>query len=607
MDDLTLLRKFEPVIRFTEGEFFFPCAVDEYLRGCSLWMRDSKGIERQILTADELSAEALAHFKEVPAGHTLYLRFVENPLDPLEYQRWLLRPDMPTFRAPGRLTRVGLLSRILDSFFSLSLLIRGTVPGGTAAAAQIKYEQIRQRDLRNVYYGRVIREGGYIVLHYLFFYVMNNWRSGFYGINDHEADWEQIFVYLSEGPGGEPVPRWVAFASHDFWGDDLRRRWDDPELHKVDQNHPVVYAGAGSHASYFLPGEYLMSIEPAFLRPLRNGLVFLRKIWAEQLKQGSVDRVDDEVTALLSVPFIDYARGDGLSLGPEQTGGWTPILLTESMDWVEHYRGLWGLDTKDSFGGERAPAGPKFKRDGSVRTAWYDPLGWAGLDKVAPPGQAHGHLKQHIEALTCERTTLEEAIDQKREAVRRLALEVEALRATDYLDHLYQTQQEQLRATQNELQQCYTRYAQVTETRLASQSFLAKLERGSARDDPQAHLRHKRQPEPPVGSQARIAELWAALSSGLLLLAFTMLLVFAPTSWFVWTVLVGLLFAAIDATIRGRLANFLLNLTIILAVITGLILIKDFWWLVLIGGLFALVILMIVENMRELWLGAKGG
>jgi hypothetical protein len=53
--------------------------------------------------------------------------------------------------------------------------------------------------------------------------------------------------------------------------------------------------------------------------------------------------------------------------------------------------------------------------------------------------------------------------------------------------------------------------------------------------------------------------------------------------------------------------NFLLNLTIILAVITGLMLIKDFWWLVLIAGLFALVILMIVENMRELWLGVKGG
>ena len=70
-----------------------------------------------------------------------------------------------------------------------------------------------------MYYGRVLRQGGWIVLHYLFFYAMNNWRSGFHGTNDHEADWEQVFVYLYEpGDGGPPVPWWVAYASHDFRG-----------------------------------------------------------------------------------------------------------------------------------------------------------------------------------------------------------------------------------------------------------------------------------------------------------------------------------------------------------------------------------------------------
>ena len=39
MTDLELLRKFEPVVRFTYGEYFFPCAVDEYVRRCSLWLR----------------------------------------------------------------------------------------------------------------------------------------------------------------------------------------------------------------------------------------------------------------------------------------------------------------------------------------------------------------------------------------------------------------------------------------------------------------------------------------------------------------------------------------------------------------------------------------
>jgi hypothetical protein len=65
-----------------------------------------------------------------------------------------------------------------------------------------------------------------------------------------------ICVYLSEWPTGEITPEWVAFASHDQSGDEVRRRWDDPELEKTGE-HPVVYAGAGSHASYFAAGEYL--------------------------------------------------------------------------------------------------------------------------------------------------------------------------------------------------------------------------------------------------------------------------------------------------------------------------------------------------------------
>jgi hypothetical protein len=35
------------------------------------------------------------------------------------------------------------------------------------------------------------------------FYPFNNWRSGFFGVNDHEADWEMISIYCSED---EPRP-----------------------------------------------------------------------------------------------------------------------------------------------------------------------------------------------------------------------------------------------------------------------------------------------------------------------------------------------------------------------------------------------------------------
>ena len=133
---------------------------------------------------------------------------------------------------------------------------------------------------------------------------------------------------------------------------------------------------------------------------------------------------------------------------------------------------------------------------------------------------------------------------------------------------------------------------------------MAKIKAGDW-GDPQAHIKHKHPPEPPMmRPQARISEIWAAISGGMLLLAFTLLLVTDPYQWLTWTLLIALIFATVEATTRGKLANFLLNLTIVLAVITGILLVLDFWWLVLIFIMFALVVAMIFGNLRELW-GSK--
>ena len=75
-------------------------------------------------------------------------------------------------------------------------------------------------------YIRVTREGGYTILQYWFFYAMNDWRTIYGGVNDHEADWEKVFVYLSEDEDGEVVPEWTVYSAHNERGEDLRRRWD---------------------------------------------------------------------------------------------------------------------------------------------------------------------------------------------------------------------------------------------------------------------------------------------------------------------------------------------------------------------------------------------
>ncbi|MFV2063078.1 MAG: hypothetical protein ACC726_06130, partial [Chloroflexota bacterium] len=327
--DLELLRAYEPVMRYTNGELFFPAGVEGYLAQCDLLVGRSEADRRILVPQGELTTGTLASF-DAPPGQSLYLRLVQEPLNGIELRHWRNRADRVPFSAPGRLARVGLFARLMDAGFTVSLLLRGSVPGGTAAAAQIKYAEARESDPRYVYHGRVIRENGWICLHYLFFHFMNDYRSTFNGVNDHEADWEQIFIYLEDAPDGRR-PVWIAAAAHDYSGDELRRRWDDPTL-ELQGDHPVINAGAGSHASYFEPGEYLTEVPIPAFRGLGSFLEVVREFWRDTLRQPDPGDLRATLSGALSVPFVDYARGDGKVIGPGQADEWSPVLVDDATD-----------------------------------------------------------------------------------------------------------------------------------------------------------------------------------------------------------------------------------------------------------------------------------
>lgn len=603
--DLELLRRFEPVVRYTRGEEFLPVRVDSYVEACSLWVHHADGVDEQLverggLTIDELGQPRVAEF-----GAVHFLKFIE-PLTVAEFAGLLLNARGGQLREPenefrtdlSRLARVGYGSRILDALFSLTLLLRGRVPGDTAAASVLAGRAIRASEPTYPYYGRVVRQNGWIALQYWFFYHFNDWRSGFYGANDHEADWEMITIFAYEEDDGSIAPRWVAYANHDFHGDDLRRRWDDFEEVERIGEHPVVYAGAGSHAAYFRRGEYLTEVEIVALRPLIRAVQLVRTFWTHALRQSGSDA--QPMLNVFRIPFVDYARGDGPTVGPGQRCEWTPVHLDPVPPWVAEYHGLWGVDVRDPLGGENAPSGPMYNRDGSIRQSWYDPAGWAGLDKVPNPATERATLQRRRDTLLDCQEALDAEIASKGRQMQELGAELMALRGHPHLRGRHDAIQEQAAALAAEVRLARKEHAHNEGLLDAISRRIAAVDAHEP-DDPRAHIRRLATPASEARLRlTRVVEGWAAISIGVLLIGLVGLIALAPQFLLPGALIMVGGFVLVEAIFRRRLANLIATVTIGLTIVSAFVLLYDFFWHTIIAVVVLAALYLTVENVREL-------
>ncbi len=473
-DDGALLRRHAPILRLDAREWFIPTDVDSYVEACSLW-------DRSGLVAESVTLADLDH----RWSNGTHLRFIGD-----DDRRGLLVTDLrrtaKRMLSP-RLGRVGLLGRILDAAFQLSVLIRPTTPRATAAAAAARARELGLQE-RPVCYGRAVNAGEWLVLHYAYFYVMNDWRTGYRGLNDHEADWEQAWIYC-DPQTLDPV--WIAASSHENRGDDLRRHWDDPELITFD-GQPVLYPGAGSHAMFFRPGDYVSRIDIPALR------------WALRLqnwfRRHDVESGTRGLGPALGVPFIDTASGDGL-----EVSRWDLRLMRDDAPWVSSYRGLWGRDTGDPTDGERGPSGPKFDRSGEVRAAWADPLSVAGLHGTPPPSAA---------ATRVNLDKIDRVLDDLDRQIRERGRLLPLARQTDSVDRM---------AGESE------RLTELLRQRCELEGLERRIQLGQA--NPEGIRDHLRHPAVPLASRSRagwMPAMWAALSVPILLAMASVTLLFEP-------------------------------------------------------------------------------
>lgn len=575
-DDVALLARFEPILRFSQGEYFLPVSVDDYVARCELMDHRGRGDVAVVAAKGALSLERLVELGGDRPRPGLFLRLVDEPMSRVEVAKWRVRRDRPRFHGAVRLARVGILSRGLDALSRASLMFRGRNASGTEAAAETEYRTNMRAD-HHPYYGRVVRDSGYTVLQYWFFYAYNDWRSRVYGVNDHEADWEQVIVYLA-ADGDDVRPVWIAASAHDEVGDDLRRRWDDPDLTLVG-DHPVIHAGLGSHSGAYLAGDYLTTHDvPAFA-----GLLRLTR----RISRTFLPWTRDQDHVGLSIPYVDYARGDGVSIGPGQDRTWDRVVIDETTPWVMHYRGLWGNDTQDPLGGERGPAGPRYERSGIVRTSWGDPVAWAGLRKVAPDARTGlENLEARVVELDAELDGLDAQIELRQRRLRAVVSSGEPVAAAD---------ESEMNALAAE------RVALRDERLLMARRIEEPMAPGGVHD----HLRHRRVPLPAENpGRRRLLAIWSAISTSAILAV--LILVVLERGWTVDAigieVLVGLF--AIEALARGHLLRFAVLVVIALAIGAVALAVSQQvvadWRIVVSVGLALAAGALLVLNVREL-------
>jgi hypothetical protein len=598
ISDLNLLKEFEPVVRYNEGEQFFPTVIEDYLKDCSLWIHNSDGTEEELLKKGDVNIENLTKSYKANFGATLFLKYVQSQnlqeiSETLIKSAKLNKKQINFLQTNNRILRGGLSARLFDAVFTITLLLRGNVPGITALKASVQYRDSFKKNPEYNYYGRVVKQQDWTILQYWFFYSYNSWRSGFQGVNDHESDWEMITIYLYE-KDKRLYPEWVAYASHDFHGADLRRSWDDEEeVELVDGKHPIVYAGAGSHASYFKQGEYQAEINFPIPKNLKKIIRKIGNFWVNTLGQEGKNGEQ-----LLRIPFIDYALGDGLSIGPGENNQWKASVLDELTPWVSGYRGLWGLYAKDPISGENAPAGPMYNRDGSPRPTWYDLLGFSGLESVPVPSKEVKYISERIKELGKDQEKISKEINKTSVHLQVLGSELKSLHKKPHLSKLHEELIKEINIERIKLKELKKKYSSQVILIYNLKYRLKNIKKDKV--DVREHIEHMAVPvEKREVKYKKLMEIWAILSLSLGLLIFAVVLLFFPQSIIVALGLIIVGFIGFESLLRGTFIQTSSTVAILLALLTFLILTFTFYIEIISFLIISIALYLLLQKVRE--------
>lgn len=297
-----LLRQYLPVLFMHPEETYHPMNVDAFVEGSALW--DDRGLlpDELLVARGEGNALDLDYLASSTDSEDWYIQFSGTAAK--EFDLAAARARYQNLVQSGKATTTVYVHKMEDSYID--------------GAGEVHE---------------------FIVLQYWYFYAMNNWGE-VGGFNNHEGDWESVFVFLDKET---EEPRYAAFSAHHNDGEpgfnfmqygSVRRGWNEVEKR---EDRPYSYVSLGSHAMYADTGI--------------GGVHFVPGINGE--KEDKVSRLDGKMQFALS----------NISSG----------------GWFSNYEGKWGTDNLSL--GQDGPLGPNFIRVGGTER-FHNPIEWAGIDSV---------------------------------------------------------------------------------------------------------------------------------------------------------------------------------------------------------------------------------
>ena len=218
-----------------------------------------------------------------------------------------------------------------------------------------------------------------------------------------------------------------------------------------------------------------------------------------------------------------------------------------------------------------------------------------------PPAHQAQLLESRKEGTKRKIQTLDNEIRQLQETHYQRGVDLMAIRDTPHLQGEVNNLTRKLEEERQILAQKRRQLTVEQEKVEALQQYAADVANGKA-SSWRSHIKHAHLPQAKKHLRfSRLAEIWAAISIGLMMIALVALIVFARP--FIVIGLVGLLLVmiTIESAFRRRLASLVRWISIILAISGLMILIYEFFWYIALAFVMITGFYMIVANLRELF------